>query len=98
MWSVSEPPHMCRLMLRDLLMVMGGFSEIRVLPVDEEAEWRQGRSQFGGLAAGGGQEGVVLELLEGLQRGTFYSSQALDALQQEASLSPVRTWSSLKAW
>lgn len=52
------------------MLVFGSvFSEIRVLSVDEEAKRRQRRSQLGGLAAGCRQEGVVLELLEGLQRG-----------------------------
>ena len=36
------------------------FSEICVFSVDEEAERGQGRPQFGGLAAGCRQEGVVL--------------------------------------
>lgn len=44
------------------------FSEVRMLSVDEEAEGGQRRSQLGGLAAGRRQEGVVLQLLEGLQR------------------------------
>lgn len=46
-------------------------SEICVLSVDEQTERGQGRSQLGGLAAGGGEEGVVLELLEGLQRAEW---------------------------
>lgn len=39
-----------------------------MLSVNEEAQRGQRRSQFGGLTAGCRQEGVVLQLLEGLQR------------------------------
>lgn len=46
-----------------------GVLERRVFPVDEEAEGGQRCPQFGGLAAGCGEEGVVLELLEDLQTG-----------------------------
>lgn len=46
--------------LCNILVVGRVFSEIRVLSVDEEAERGQRRSQFGGLAAGCRQEGVVL--------------------------------------
>lgn len=47
------------------VLMVSVFSEISVLSVDEEAERGQRGSQFGGLAAGSRQEGVVLELLEG---------------------------------
>lgn len=47
------------------------FSEVCVLSVDEEAEGGQRRSQLGGFTGGCGQEGVVLQLLEGLQRGNI---------------------------
>lgn len=43
--------------------------ERRVFPVDEEAEGGQRCPQFGGLAAGCGEEGVVLKLLEDLHTG-----------------------------
>ena len=42
------------------------YSEVGVLAVDQQAEGGQVGPQFSRLAAGRGQEGVVLQLLEGL--------------------------------
>ena len=67
--------------VRCCVIYRADLSEICVFSVDEEAERRQGRSQFGGLAAGCRQEGVVLQLLEGLQRGNKLLIQTHTPLQ-----------------